>query len=150
MAVISSTASATTTASLDLVTVWLVDPQDPSLDTSLRVRDWAERQQPAEQGVFDPIGGGPAIVVDGGHQGVRDGLVAKLADRDARGAVEALLDPPRTLLLQIPADVAGGEGEQLWVRPTYPTYLSRVNRRVRSPARWFVLSFVEVDEPVVV
>lgn len=145
MAIVSSAASTTQTATPTLTSWWLKDPLDSSLNKEIRVSSWAPAKN-HEAAKFDPIGRSRSIVLQGDVRGEEGQLGYRTMSETEFNNIEALLNSRDVLLLQ---NTVG----QQWYVAVLSGQQRQMVRAVASSGsgmrHWYDASvqFVEVDIP---
>lgn len=136
--------SSTSWASND---VWLKDPENPLLNTTVRVKALPEPTFPIRQGVHEVLGARYPTIVSDVRGGQRGEFTVQTDNAAQAAAVEALLGS-RVVLLQLPAG---------WEDPASLYFVPGDVRRARLTAkvagaaarkRRFTVQYIQVARPV--
>lgn len=124
----------------------LKDPSSPTKNMVLAVRSHNPPTSSRQEGIFYPLTGKFPVIVQGSRQpgtGSITFLVSTQADFDK---FEALLEPARTLYLQIAQDSVTGMHSSLFIRVVGELVIQRLVQALRAQ-RDVTFSYVEVAAP---
>jgi hypothetical protein len=120
---------------------WLKHPNNPALNTAVKIRSFKLEERAGRQTAFQALGAAFPVVVSDTRESKRGTIVLRCDTIAAQVALDDLLDTSDTLLLQSPLDKGG------------PDYIKVGNHQRERAVDWETpvpsfdaLDFVQVDE----
>jgi hypothetical protein len=139
--VYAASAWVTDTATWTSTSWWLKHPDNPTLNTAVKIRSFKTVERAGRQQAFQALGASFPVVVSDTRESKRGTVVIRCDTLSDQEALDDLLDSAGTLLLQSPVDKGG---------PDYVKVANHVRERAvdwETPVPSFdALDFVQVDE----